>query len=130
LQKAIETKADAIGLSGLITPSLLEMVSIATEMERRKLTLPLLIGGATTSSIHTAVKIAPEYSGAVVYVPDASRCPGVLENLLSDNKRSSFIEELRLKQQKLCEAHKNSKKKSLADLESARLKKPDFFGEN
>ena len=73
LQTAIDEKVDVIGLSGLITPSLDEMVHVAKEMERRGMNLPLLIGGATTSRVHTAVKIAPNYSGAVIHVLDASR---------------------------------------------------------
>ena len=84
LQAALDHKADLIGLSGLITPSLDEMVSVAREMERRKLTIPLLIGGATTSRQHTAVKIAPEYTAPVVHVLDASRAVDVVSNLLSD----------------------------------------------
>ena len=83
LDTAREEKADAIGLSGLITPSLEEMAHVAKEMERAGLTLPLLIGGATTSRAHTAVKIAPNYSGPVVYVPDASRSVTVTQSLLS-----------------------------------------------
>jgi 5-methyltetrahydrofolate--homocysteine methyltransferase len=86
LDTAIEQGADIIGLSGLITPSLDEMVFVAHEMTRRGLTLPLLIGGATTSRQHTAVKIAPEYSGPVVHVLDASRAVDVVSNLLGDNK--------------------------------------------
>ena len=82
---AAETEGvDVIGLSGLITPSLDEMVLVASEMERRGLKIPLLIGGATTSDKHTAVKIAPKYSGPVVHVLDASRSVGVVEKLLND----------------------------------------------
>ena len=84
LQVAREEKCDIIGLSGLITPSLEEMAHVAREMEREGFTIPLLIGGATTSRVHTAVKIAPHYSGLTVYVPDASRSVGVCSNLLSD----------------------------------------------
>ncbi|MCU0344794.1 MAG: B12-binding domain-containing protein, partial [Ignavibacterium sp.] len=86
LQTAIDEKVDVIGLSGLITPSLDEMVHVAKEMERRGMNLPLLIGGATTSRIHTAVKIAPNYSGAVIHVLDASRSVPVVSNLLNENK--------------------------------------------
>lgn len=94
LQRAKEEEADIIGLSGLITPSLDEMVHIAREMERLGLNKPLLIGGATTSKTHTAVKIAPEYSGPVVHVTDASRSVGVTSSLLSaiSEQRISFIE--------------------------------------
>jgi 5-methyltetrahydrofolate--homocysteine methyltransferase len=89
LDTAIERKADIVGLSGLITPSLDEMAFVAREMERRHFTLPLLIGGATTSRQHTAVKIAQEYSGPVVHVLDASRAVGVVSNLLGA-KRAAF----------------------------------------
>src|SRR5919197_2732274 len=86
LDEAIAQEADIIGLSGLITPSLDEMAFVAREMERRGFTLPLLIGGATTSRQHTAVKIAPEYSGPVVHVLDASRAVDVVASLLGDNR--------------------------------------------
>ena len=91
LHKAVEEKVDIIGLSGLITPSLDEMVYVGKEMQRRGMDLPLLIGGATTSKIHTAVKIDPEYQGAVIYVADASRAVGVASKLLSDTDRDEFI---------------------------------------
>ena len=84
LQTAREESADIIGLSGLITPSLEEMAHVAHEMEREGFTLPLLIGGATTSRVHTAVKIAPHYGSPVIYVPDASRGVGVCTSLVSD----------------------------------------------
>ena len=85
LDVAEKEKCDLIGLSGLITPSLDEMVGVAKEMERRKLSIPLLIGGATTSPAHTSVKIDPSYSGTVVYVKDASRAVGVAKRLVSDH---------------------------------------------
>jgi 5-methyltetrahydrofolate--homocysteine methyltransferase len=91
LQRAREEQADIIGLSGLITPSLDEMVHVAKEMQRLGMTQPLLIGGATTSQAHTAVKIAPGYEGAVVYVPDASRAVGVASSLLSEEHRPTFL---------------------------------------
>jgi 5-methyltetrahydrofolate--homocysteine methyltransferase len=93
LKKAREEQVDIIGLSGLITPSLDEMVTVAREMQRQGFTLPLLIGGATTSKTHTAVKIEPQYEGPVVHVLDASKAVGVASNLLSsdDNTRSNFI---------------------------------------
>jgi 5-methyltetrahydrofolate--homocysteine methyltransferase len=87
LDKAIEVQADIIGLSGLITPSLDEMVNVAQEMTRRKMTIPLLIGGATTSRIHTAVKIAPKYAQTVIHVLDASKSVGVSTNLLSSKSK-------------------------------------------
>ena len=88
LDAAIEHKADIVGLSGLITPSLDEMAFVAREMERRGFTLPLLIGGATTSRQHTAVKIAPEYNRSVVHVLDASRAVDVVSNLLGGDRSS------------------------------------------
>lgn len=91
---------DVIGLSGLITPSLDEMVTVAAEMEREKLQLPLLIGGATTSAAHTAVKIAPAYSGPVVHVIDASRVVGVAQQLLSPAKEAGFVAKIRSDQEK------------------------------
>jgi len=90
LKAAKEHEVDAIGLSGLITPSLDEMVNVAKEMQRQGFDLPLLIGGATTSKIHTAVKIAPSYDQPVVYVPDASRAVGVVGKLLSETHRADY----------------------------------------
>ncbi|MQA66015.1 MAG: methionine synthase, partial [Alphaproteobacteria bacterium] len=95
LSTARETKADMIGLSGLITPSLEEMATVAGEMERQGFTLPLLIGGATTSKVHTAVKIAPNYNGPVVHVVDASRAVGVAQNLVSAANRENFVADVR-----------------------------------
>ena len=95
LQTAVDEKADIIGLSGLITPSLEEMAHVAKEMERMGLKIPLLIGGATTSLAHTAVKIEPNYSGPVVYVKDASRGVGVCTSLLSPELRDDYIAKLK-----------------------------------
>ncbi len=86
---------DIIGLSGLITPSLDEMVNVAKEMERQGFTLPLLIGGATTSKAHTAVKIEQNYSGSTTYVSNASRSVGVVSALLSDTQREAFVAKTR-----------------------------------
>ena len=94
LDTAAAEGADLVGLSGLITPSLDEMVKVAAEMRRRGMSTPLLIGGATTSKAHTAVKIAPAYDHPVVYVPDASRAVGVCQNLLSAERRGPFLAEL------------------------------------
>jgi len=94
LKKAIEENVDIIGLSGLITPSLDEMVHVAKEMQRLDYKLPLMIGGATTSKIHAAVKIAPKYNGAAVHVLDASRAVGVANNLLSEENRDEFIKQI------------------------------------
>ncbi len=90
LEMARRENADMIGLSGLITPSLEEMAHVAKEMEREGFTIPLLIGGATTSRVHTAVKVAPNYSGVTVWVPDASRAVSVCSNLLSDDLRNEL----------------------------------------
>ncbi len=94
LEAAERTGADVIGLSGLITPSLEEMSRIAALMEERGMKIPLLVGGATTNPVHTALRIAPAYSGPVVHVADASLAPGVLEQLLNPAKRTAFVEEL------------------------------------
>src|SRR5215211_2038360 len=103
LDAARKEKADIIGLSGLITPSLDEMVSVAAEMEREGFDIPLLIGGATTSRVHTAVKIHPQYErGQAVYVTDASRAVGVVSALLSDQK-SGYVETVRAEYAKVAE---------------------------
>ncbi|MDO6413082.1 methionine synthase [Sphingomonas sp. BIUV-7] len=91
LKAANENDADMIGLSGLITPSLDEMVTVAEEMQRSEMTMPLLIGGATTSKVHTALRIAPKYDGPVVHVLDASRAVGVASTLMSDTQRDAFV---------------------------------------
>ncbi|MFD2111919.1 methionine synthase [Thiorhodococcus fuscus] len=95
LQRAREENVDIIGLSGLITPSLDEMVHVAKEMERSGMDMPLLIGGATTSKLHTAIKIAPQREAPVIYVPDASRAVGVASNLLSDDLRPGYVASIR-----------------------------------
>ncbi|HEY3358540.1 MAG TPA: methionine synthase [Polyangia bacterium] len=105
LRTAIEVNADMVGLSGLITPSLDEMVAVAEEMERRGMTLPLLIGGATTSRQHTAVKVAPRYSHATVHVLDASRAVGVVAALKDPAQRDAFDAKNRAEQQLLRELH-------------------------
>jgi 5-methyltetrahydrofolate--homocysteine methyltransferase len=100
LAEAKNHGVDVIGLSGLITPSLDEMVTVASEMEREKFQVPLLIGGATTSAAHTAVKIAPAYSGAVVHVIDASRVVGVAQQLMSPEKKEDYLGQVRVAQEK------------------------------
>ena len=105
LERAIQEEVDIIGLSGLITPSLDEMVHVAREMQRRNMELPLLIGGATTSEIHTAVKIAPAYENAVVHVLDASRSVGVVRQLLAKDQSRLFIEEVKNRYNEKREAH-------------------------
>ncbi len=95
LDRAREVNADAVGLSGLITPSLEEMAFVASEMERQAFTIPLFIGGATTSKVHTALRIEPAYSGPVVHVLDASRAVGVASNLLNPQRRDDYVNTLR-----------------------------------
>jgi 5-methyltetrahydrofolate--homocysteine methyltransferase len=120
LDVAVEEGADVVGLSGLITPSLDEMVGVAEEMERRRLDLPLLIGGATTSKQHTAVKIAPAYSEDVVHVLDASRVVGVVSDLLDGTRRTRLRTENRELQERLREQHAEKTRKPLLPLEQAR----------
>ena len=119
LEIAEKEQVDIVGLSGLITPSLDEMVNVAKEMQRRKMDIPLLIGGATTSPVHTAVKIAPEYSGPVAYVKDASRSVGVASALANPGKREEFAEKLRQEQDEI-RKHHAEKRQELITLEQAR----------
>jgi len=119
LERAKAENADLIGLSGLITPSLDEMVHVAREMERQGFKLPLLIGGATTSRAHTAVKIAPHYSEPVVHILDASRAVPVTTSLLSDEGKSAFVEQHRADYDALRKAH-SAPKLSVISLEAAR----------
>ena len=119
LERAKAEKADMIGLSGLITPSLDEMVHVARELERQGFKLPLLIGGATTSRAHTAVKIAPHYSEPVVHILDASRAVPVTTRLLSDEGKSAFVEQHRADYEALRKAH-SAPKLSVIPLEAAR----------
>jgi 5-methyltetrahydrofolate--homocysteine methyltransferase len=125
VEAAIEESADSLGLSGLITPSLDEMVKVAAELERQGLRLPLLIGGATTSRQHTAVKIAPVYSGPVVHVIDASRAVGVVSSLLDSARRDEFARENSEEQKRLRELYEE-KRKPLLSLDQARARKPSF----
>lgn len=105
IRAVVDEKADLLGVSGLITPSLEEMVHLAKEMERAGLQLPLLIGGATTSEIHTAVKIAPEYSSPVIHVKDASKCVGVAAKLISNEQKKEFSERVGESYRKIKEQH-------------------------
>jgi 5-methyltetrahydrofolate--homocysteine methyltransferase len=130
LDKAIELGADVIGLSGLITPSLDEMVHVAKEMERRGFKVPLLVGGATTSAAHTAIKIAEHYSGAVVHVLDASRSVPVTTSLLSEDQKDGFIAENRAKQQTLRENFIGGPKKETLTLEQSRAAGPKYDWES
>jgi 5-methyltetrahydrofolate--homocysteine methyltransferase len=144
LQKAKEEGADIIGLSGLITPSLEEMAYVASEMQRdeyfRGKQTPLLIGGATTSRVHTAVKIAPHYEGPVVYVPDASRSVSVASSLLSDEGAARYLDELKSDYERIRYQHANKKAQPMVTYAEARAnktkidwnaytpKKPSFIG--
>jgi 5-methyltetrahydrofolate--homocysteine methyltransferase len=141
LQTAREEKVDLIGLSGLITPSLDEMVNNAREMTREGFSIPLLIGGATTSKAHTAVKIAPGYTSPVVHVLDASLAVNVVRKLMSPNDKAAFVQDIQEKQQKTREAYasKTTAKKLLSledarkhriaiDWETTEIPKPSFIG--
>ncbi|MAT64632.1 MAG: methionine synthase [Gammaproteobacteria bacterium] len=125
LDTAREEKVDIIGLSGLITPSLDEMAHLAKEMEREGFDIPLLIGGATTSRVHTAVKIEPNYTrNATVYVKDASRAVGVAQNLVSEANRDNYVAEIKAEYEKVREMHAGKKAKTnWVTLEAARANK-------
>ena len=128
LQAANENQADIIGLSGLITPSLDEMVTVAEEMQRAEMTIPLLIGGATTSKVHTALRIDPAYEGPVIHVLDASRAVGVASQLLSDTQAKGFIETTASDYEAVREARAGKEASALITLADARANsfKPDF----
>ncbi len=126
LTAAREHHADVIGLSGLITPSLEEMAHVAAEMERQGFTQPLLIGGATTSRAHTAIKIAPHYSGTTVYVPDASRAVGVVSNLASAEHSTAYRAGIAADYTKLREQHGRKQGVQLVSLEAARANRFRF----
>ncbi len=142
LDAAAEEKADIIGLSGLITPSLDEMCTVAAEMQRRKMQIPLLIGGATTSKVHTAVKIAPNYSNSqAVYVPDASRAVSVVSDLIDEKRGSDMITAIRSEYAQLRDRHaqadRDTRRSSLPQARENRVKidwngynapKPTFLG--
>ena len=122
LERAKAEKADMIGLSGLITPSLDEMVHVAREMERQGFKLPLLIGGATTSRAHTAIKIAPHYSEPVVHILDASRAVPVTTSLLSDDNKAAFVAEHRAQYESIRKSHSAPKQK-LVPIATARTRR-------
>jgi 5-methyltetrahydrofolate--homocysteine methyltransferase len=138
LDTALQERADIVGLSGLITPSLDQMVDVAREMERRRLDLPLLIGGATTSRQHTAVKIAPEYSHPTVHVLDASRVVGVVSDLLDPARRRELADANDALQDRLRKQHAEKERRPLVAIETARrnrehvpfndLPTPEFVG--
>ena len=123
LDTAREVNADMIGLSGLITPSLEEMAHLAKEMQRQGFTVPLLIGGATTSRVHTAVKIAPHYNSPTVYVPDASRAVGVASSLMSETRREGYVTELAAEYERVRAQHAGKKGPDLISLADARANK-------
>jgi len=125
IETAIREKVDIIGLSGLITPSLEEMTVVAAAMEKAGLKIPLLIGGATTSKIHTAVKIAPNYKGPVVYVKDASINTFIVSQLMSEKAHYNFVAEINAEYQTLRD--KQTRKVDLLSLEEAKKRKPNLF---
>lgn len=127
VKKAVTEKADMIGLSGLITPSLEEMVNVATEMERAGLSLPIMVGGATTSEMHVALKIAPIYSGIVVWVKDAAQNPIIAQRLMNPEEKARFAKELDEKYARLRDEYAAHQKK-LSSLETARSNRLDLFG--
>jgi 5-methyltetrahydrofolate--homocysteine methyltransferase len=130
LDTALAEEADIIGLSGLITPSLDEMVNVAAEMERRGITKPLLIGGATTSRQHTAVRIAPAYSRSTMHVLDASRVVGVVQQLLDPERITGFDEANRIEQQRLREQYETRRSQPMLSIEAARRnREPVSFDE-
>ncbi len=139
IEEAEKQNVDMIGLSGLITPSLDEMVHVARELKRKKMSIPLLIGGATTSAKHTAVKIAPAYNGPIVHVKDASRSVNVVEKLISDEHRDGFIAENVEQQKQLVASYQDRKQKLVTYVEAlenrfatdwanVRIDKPSFTG--
>ena len=117
---------DIIGLSGLITPSLEEMVNVAAEMEKAGLRLPIMIGGATTSELHVALKIAPVYSGPVVWMKDASQNPIIASQLLNTEEKEKLETELNKKYKLMCDEY-NNEQKPLASIEEARKNKLKLF---
>jgi len=139
LETAVKESVDIIGLSGLITPSLDEMVRVADELQRAGMKTPVLIGGATTSPKHTAVKIAPKYENPIVHVLDASRCVGVVDQLMNDDRREDFVTANAAQQVKLVESYQNRQVKLVPyaealerrfaiDWSNAAPPKPEFLG--
>jgi len=128
LETAVKENVDIIGLSGLITPSLDEMVHVAKEMERRGMNTPLLIGGATTSRVHTAVKISPQYSGIAMHVLDASRAVPVAGNLLNSDTSPEFIAQIKAEYEKVRQDYsRRSQDKEMLSIEESRKKKLQLF---
>ncbi len=127
LKSARDNNANMIGLSGLITPSLDEMVTVAEEMQRAEMAMPLLIGGATTSKVHTALRIDPKYDGPVIHVLDASRAVGVASKLLSDTQRDGFVAEVADEYEHVRAAREGKSEKQLLTLEEARANFYDAY---
>lgn len=125
IRTAIDEKVDIVGVSGLITPSLEEMCNIAAEMEKARLQMPLLIGGATTSKLHTAVKIAPNYSNPVIHVKDASLNTAVVAKLMNPTTKAQFVEEIKQEYEGL--RTKQAPKPDLLSLEEAKSRRPNLF---
>ncbi|MFN3781486.1 MAG: vitamin B12 dependent-methionine synthase activation domain-containing protein, partial [Candidatus Kapaibacteriota bacterium] len=123
IEESKKNNADIVGLSGLITPSLDEMVNVAKEFEKEKMKVPLLIGGATTSRVHTAVKIAPCYSQPVIYVPDASRSVPVASSLVNQVQRQSFIESIKAEYSEIRENFLKKREHNIISYESAKANK-------
>jgi len=128
VRKAVEVKADIIGLSGLITPSLEEMVNVAREMQRAGLQIPIMIGGATTSELHVALKIAPVYGGPVVWMKDASQNALAAARLLDKTEEQVMEHELDEKYEQLRAAYQQEQQKLLT-IDEARRQKKDYFSE-
>ena len=126
VQKALEEKVDIIGLSGLITPSLDEMVHVATELQRVGATIPIMIGGATTSKLHTALKIAPVYHAPVIWLKDASQNALVAAKLLNDTMAAEYIGQLENEYNQLRETHPNKRFDTIS-LDEARENKLNLF---
>jgi 5-methyltetrahydrofolate--homocysteine methyltransferase len=141
LQAAVELKADIIGLSGLITPSLEIMIDVAGKMQKQGFSIPLLIGGATTSKVHTAVKIEPQYTAPVIHVKDASKSVGVVSNLLSKETKNKFVDQIKADYEALRKSYSGVKSKThyisleearknrlILDLQKTGIQKPNFTG--
>ena len=126
VEKAIEEKVDIIGLSGLITPSLEEMVNVARALEERGANIPIMIGGATTSELHTALKIAPVYHGPVLWMKDASQNVIASAKLLNPDTRAELADELD-KKYAVLRSERGEEESGMVSLDEARKRKPDFF---
>ena len=126
VQKAIDEKVDVIGLSGLITPSLEEMVHVATELQKAKLNIPIMVGGATTSELHVALKIAPVYGGPVLWMKDASQNALAVSKLLNYKQKQEYVESLNKRYNELRSGY-NDVKHTVVDINEARKNKLNLF---